>query len=347
MIMLVIFLVLSRMIGNQFFPAPTPTGVIIIPTSTLIPGIGAVASPTGLPLPSDTATAPAIPGTPAKPTNSPSVAETPVTRMTSTLNPQALPDLNGNKGLNWTMVFGDDFNNGHIDLNKWVPCYWWDNQGCTNAGNNELEWYLPNNIIFNPDSIVLVAKPQNLRATDGKTYPYSSGMITTGRDSNNPAAPVKFSYQYGYSEIHARVPKGKGIWPAFWMLPANNDALPEIDVMEIIGDDPQTVNMTLHYQQSKGSVIKEGYAWTGNADLSLDWHTYGVDWEPDFIAWYVDGVVRWRYTNKAHIPAEPMYLLLNLAVGGDWPGNPDQTTTFPSEFQIDYLRVWQQVNQLP
>jgi beta-glucanase (GH16 family) len=338
--MVVIFLILSGMIHNKFFPAPTPTSILLVPTPTL-PLPPGTSSPTeAVPEPTDTSITPAVPGA-TNPTATPMPTQTP------SPNPQALPDANGNHGSNWTMVFGDDFNNGHIDTNKWVPCYWWDNHGCTNAGNSELEWYQPDNILFDQQSILLTAKPQRVNATDGNTYDYSSAMITSGRDSNNPNVPVKFSFQFGYAEIHAKVPSGKGLWPAFWMLPANNDALPEIDVMEIIGDDPKTVNMTVHYSRTKGSVVKDGFAWTGTADLSKDWHTYGVDWEPDFIAWYVDGVERWRYTNKTHIPAEPMYLLVNLAVGGDWPGSPDQSTVFPSVFQIDYLRVWQQTNQIP
>jgi beta-glucanase (GH16 family) len=252
-----------------------------------------------------------------------------------------LPDLVQNQQANWSVIFSDDFNNGHLNLNKWVTCYWWDRKGCTNSGNNELEWYLPENVQFDGQSVKLVAEPQSVHASDGHTYAYSSGMITTGRNTQNTSQPVKFAFKYGFAEIRAKAPSGQGIWPAFWMLPASNADLPEIDAMEIIGNDPYTVNMSLHFAQTSGSVVKDGDIWKGSQDLSLDWHTYAVDWEPTFIAWYVDGVERGRYTDQKNIPSEPMYLLLNLAIGGDWPGAPDDTTSFPSVFQIDSIRVWQ------
>jgi beta-glucanase (GH16 family) len=258
-----------------------------------------------------------------------------------------MPDLVQNQENGWTLIFGDDFNNGHLDINKWTTCYWWDNNGCTNPGNHELEWYQPKNVQFDQQSLLLTANHEAVRGSDGKTYDYTSGMVTTGRDTPDSSTPVKFAFQYGLVEIRAKVTKGQGLWPAFWLLPANNSALPEIDVLEVIGMDTTTVNMTLHYKQPSGDVTKDGNAWTAGQDLSAGWHTYGVDWEPNYMIWYVDGVERWRVTDQAQIPAEDMYLLLNLAVGGDWPGPPGPDTTFPSSFQIDYVRVWRQSNAQP
>lgn len=271
-------------------------------------------------------------------TSSPMPESTPQQPVPQSLQPT--PNLRINPEVTWNLIFGDDFNNNHLDLNKWVTCYWWDNQGCTNKGNHELEWYLPANIVFDQNTLLLEARKQSVVGSDGVTYPYTSGMVTTGRDTSNQKQPPKFAFQYGFAEIRAKVPSGKGLWPAFWMLPADNSAVPEIDVMEVIGDHPNVVNVTIHHTLNDGRTVKNSQELISPTDLSKDWHTYAVDWEPGSVTWYLDGVAGWQLTDPALIPSTPMYLLLNLAVGGDWPGDPNAQTPFPSAFAIDYVRVW-------
>jgi beta-glucanase (GH16 family) len=106
-------------------------------------------------------------------------------------------------------------------------------------------------------------------------------------------------------------------------------------MMEIIGDSTTVTHM--HYHYSGGDV---GSTWTG-PDFSAGWHTFAADWEPGQIIWYVDGVERFRYTNSSTVTSSPMYLLLDLAVGGDWPGAPDASTVFPAYYDVDWVRVWQ------
>ncbi len=106
--------------------------------------------------------------------------------------------------------------------------------------------------------------------------------------------------------------------------------------MEILGDTTNVQHMNYHY--SGGDA---GATWTSPDDFSANYHIFGVDWEPGAITWYVDGVERYRFTNTAYISNEPMYVLLNLAVGGDWPGSPDASTVFPNYFDVDYVRIWQ------
>jgi beta-glucanase (GH16 family) len=166
-------------------------------------------------------------------------------------------------------------------------------------------------------------------------------MLTTGRHSYEEHLPARFTFTYGYAEIRARVPAGVGLWSAFWLLPATHKARPEIDVMEIIGHEPDMLHMHFHYRDADGEQQSVGGDWRG-PDFSRGWHRFGVDWRPGAIVWYVDGVERFRFDDRDQIPAQPMYLLLNLAVGGDWPGEPDPSTRFPSTFEIDYVRVWQQ-----
>jgi len=100
-------------------------------------------------------------------------------------------------------------------------------------------------------------------------------------------------------------------------------------------------NMNYHYLRPDGSHAQAGTSWTG-PDFSADWHTFGVDWSPQALVWYVDGVERFRVSDASIITSEPSYVLLNLAVGGNWPGAPDATTPFPSDYLVDYLRIWKQ-----
>jgi beta-glucanase (GH16 family) len=123
------------------------------------------------------------------------------------------------------------------------------------------------------------------------------------------------------------------------MLPVSYESRPEIDIMEILGHQTTTQNMAYHYLKPGGALGDSSADWMG-PDFAADWHTFAVDWRPEAIVWYVDGVERWRYADRATISSEPSYLLLNLAVGGDWPGPPDGSTPFPSTLDVEYVRVW-------
>jgi beta-glucanase (GH16 family) len=147
-----------------------------------------------------------------------------------------------------------------------------------------------------------------------------------------------FSITYGYFEIRAKMPKGKGLWPAFWLLPQDGEWPPEIDVLELLCQDTQTVYTTLHFKTADNPHLSSGLSTQTDVDLSAGFHRYGVDWTPAAIVWYLDGIEIYRV--KYNIPAQPMYILANLAVGGDWPGSPNSTTIFPAYFEIDYIRVY-------
>jgi beta-glucanase (GH16 family) len=246
------------------------------------------------------------------------------------------------------LIFSDDFDGPSLNEDKWSTCYWWGNGGCTIASNDELEWYQPDNMLIEDGILKLRAKEEKIQADNGNggptVYDYTSGVITTGRSSSNTSAPAGLLFQYGYAEIRARIPKGKGLWPAFWLLPGDHISKPEIDVMEIYGDETHILRMNFHFINSDGEVDRRQKHWEG-PDFSSDFHTFAVDWRPDAIIWYADGIERWRYTNEAHIPSEPMYLLINLAVGGAGPGSPDSSTPFPIDYEIDYVKVWSRYPQ--
>lgn len=170
--------------------------------------------------------------------------------------------------------------------------------------------------------------------------PYLSGVITS-YDS--------FKFKYGRVEARARMPAGKGLWSAFWLLNAyykqDQPEDPEIDIIEAIGDRVTTGNFAYHYQQDNDgdgfyTDRKSIERRASITDFSASFHTYRVDWEEGRIVWYVDDVETARVEGD-QVSSEQMYLIANLAVGGNFPGPADSTTRFPAKFEIDYIRVYQ------
>jgi len=218
-------------------------------------------------------------------------------------------------------VFDDEFNGTTLDTSRWTSCYPWGD--CTNRGNNELQWYTPQNVRVGGGEADLTAVHQGLVTPLGH-FDFTSGLIQTSGH---------FSFTYGYSEIRAWLPAGKGFWPAFWLLPSDLSWPPEIDAMEAAGSRPSSVSMTVHF----GASQQDGTDFNG-PDYTAGWHTFGVDWEPDHLTWYIDGVARKSVRITSEIPTKPMYLIVNLAIDGNDP--PNLMTPFPSSLRIDYVRVW-------
>jgi serralysin len=157
---------------------------------------------------------------------------------------------------------------------------------------------------------------------------YSSGLLTS---------KGSFSQKYGVFEIRAKMPRGKGLWPAFWILPINNSWPPEIDILEILGDNPQKLYVSWH--SNVGGTHSSETKAIDVPDTSTEFHTYSIEWTKDTINWFFDDIeVASKPTPEDF--HQPMYILLNLAVGGNWPGAPDATTEFPTKYSIDWVRVY-------
>lgn len=240
----------------------------------------------------------------------------------------------------WKLVFSDEFSTSKLDRSKWVQCYWWADEICTNSGNKEMQLYRRSNSFVENDLLYLRADFDAGYDREGRFYPYSSGMITSSISYSEKPSPARFSFQYGFVEVRAKIPSGKGLWPALWLLPDKLTSRPEIDIMEILGDTPEKLRMHFHFHDAQGKEESAGETLT-LTDLSRDWHIYGLLWQNDKIVWYLDGKEKWRFSESEHVPKEPLYLLANLAVGGEWPGAPDHETSFPADFLIDYVRIWQ------
>ena len=231
----------------------------------------------------------------------------------------------------------EEFDGRRLNRRVWSTCHWWarPRRGCTIASNNELEWYLPGQVRVRRGKLRLVAQPRPARGDEGRVYPYRSGMISTGPPYDSRRA--KFAFTYGRAEIRARTVRGRGLWPAFWLLSADRSSKPEIDVVEMYGHEPETVRMNLHWRDAEGESQQAGKRWS-SPRMRSGWHRFAIDWRPGRLVWLVDGVERWRVEGDT-VPSTPMYLLLNLAVGGDRPGPPSDETKFPATFEVDYVRV--------
>lgn len=233
----------------------------------------------------------------------------------------------------WQLTFADEFSGTALNLNKWIPTDGWGNRGYPAQG--ELECYMPNNFSAAGGILSIVARREynpNCYPTNPNPTHYTSGMISTAKS---------FQQQYGYFEIRAKLPKGNGFWPAFWLLPADKTITAEIDVLESIGAKVNSIFQALHYHQGAQYLSSAGYF--AGPDFSAGFHTVGVDWQPGVLTFYGDGVATY-VARTSGVPNKPMYLIANLAVGGKWPGNPDASTVFPSALQVDYIRAYQRVN---
>ncbi|MGW4804587.1 glycoside hydrolase family 16 protein [Kitasatospora sp. NPDC004272] len=236
----------------------------------------------------------------------------------------------------WHPVFQDDFTGRTLNPANWTTCYDWNQDGCTNAGNRESEWYRPGQVSVAEGALTLTAQRRPTTGSDGKTHPWTSGMVSTGRDSWN--APPRHTFTYGYVAAAVQAPADPtGMFPAFWLLPAaTRGGLPEIDVAEFINSN-RYVDLNLHTTTPRGrdTVAHQHY---GPADFAGGYHVLAVDWEPDGITWYVDGTPRFQVTDPAQIPNTPMELLINLAVGFE---QAPPAGTDSAQLHVAWVGVWQ------
>lgn len=239
-------------------------------------------------------------------------------------------------GDGWTLVFSDDFNGTTLNKNKWSTCYWWGDgrNGCANGGSGDMQWYQPDDVFVNNGLLHLRAQKRKING-----YEYTSGMISSHD---------KFAFQYGYVEMRAKMPKGRGFWTTFWLGSQAKKWPPEIDISEYLGSQPNNTHMTVHYSTpTKRHDSSSG--WYIGPDFSANYHTYAVEWNPKEIIWYVDGIERRRrFTATENIPREAMYVMVTFALGKGWiNAPPDETTPFPSYHTIDYIKVWRHKDSLP
>jgi len=238
----------------------------------------------------------------------------------------------------YNLVWQDEFNDGQLS-SDWIYEL---GDGCPNLcgwGNNELQTYTdrPENLYFQEGKLVIEARQESF---NGSAYT-SSRIITKGQQS----------FQYGRIDLRAKLPYGQGIWPALWMLGDNIDqvgwpACGEIDIMELVGHEPDVVHGTIHWAtEPDGQRAQFGGSYSLDAGIFYDaFHVFSIIWTEDEIRWLVDDQP-YHSTNIESSDLDEFrnsfFFIFNIAVGGDWPGSPDGTTIFPQRMAVDYVRVFQ------
>ncbi len=241
----------------------------------------------------------------------------------------------------WALVWNDEFDaadGSTPDASKWTF-----ETGGKGFGNQELEYYTRQNAEIRNGNLVITARKENYTGPDHVTREYTSARLNTFK---------KFAQAYGRLEARIKIPYGQGMWPAFWMLGDDISKIGwpgcgEIDIMENIGREPSIIHGTIHgpeYSGAKG--IGSPFAFPDHRRFANDYHVYAVEWSPKEIKFYVDDN-RYATRTPANLPPgtkwvydHPFFIILNLAVGGSWPGNPDATTSLPQEMLVDYVRVY-------
>lgn len=239
------------------------------------------------------------------------------------------------------LVWSDEFDGTALNTNIWEPligdgCFY----GICGWGNNEWQWYTsrPENIEVADGYLKIIARNDNWQG-----HAYTSARLRTLNNAD---------FRYGRLEARIKLPRGQGIWPAFWMLPTGSPygGWPfsgEIDIMEAI-NNVNAIHGTIHYGNPKGEA---GGTYYPSVDVSQTFNVYAIEWEPTEIRWYFNGINystvtdnTW-YTSSSNDPGAPFnqnfHFLLNVAIGGNWPGYPDASTQFPQELVVDYVRVYE------
>ena len=234
-------------------------------------------------------------------------------------------------GHHYALKFTDEFNGSSVDtVTTWTSGMIWGNQ----IWGEDMTFY-PEALTESNGNLVITATTRTPDVYDSKSH--SSGAIGS-------FGPGQFSFKYGYVETRTKVPAGAGLWPAVFLLPMNSTSHDEIDIMEFLGREPRVNHMVLHVDVPGGQIEQD---WVG-PDMTMAYHTHAVEWTPDHVIWYVDGIERFRTPPNSLITHEVMYLVALMAIGSpnpdtnvNWAGPPGVNTVFPSNYYVDYIRVYQ------
>jgi beta-glucanase (GH16 family) len=252
--------------------------------------------------------------------------------------------FNRARAQSWTLVWSDEFDGSAgsaPDVTKWGY-----DIGGNGWGNNELESYTSrtqNAFLDGSGNLVIKVINENFTGQDGIARNYTSARLLT---------KGKFQQKYGRIEARIKIPFGQGIWPAFWMLGDDIDqagwpTCGEIDIMENVGREPSTNHGSMHGPgYSGGSPLTGTFTLPSGQHFSDDFHIFAIEWDPNTVRFYVDANLYETHT-PTDMPAggtwvyeHPFFILLNVAVGGSFPGNPDSSTVFPQTMLVDYVRVY-------
>lgn len=251
------------------------------------------------------------------------------------------------------LVWSEEFDGPEVDRDLWT--FERGNghaAGIPGWGNDELQFYTADqeNATIENGKLIITARKQTRSDSTG-TYHYTSARLHTKNG---------FTFTHGRVEIRARLPEGQGIWPAIWMLGADIDQVGwprsgEIDIIELVGDRPDTVHGTLHSPNTAGRGVGGSFSLDDGTRFSQNFHIFEMEWRPDRLTWSVNNhpyfsVEKSKLTSvwgeEEWVFDKPFFFVVNVAVGGRWPGAPDSSTSFPQRLEVDYIRVYE-LPQIP
>lgn len=236
----------------------------------------------------------------------------------------------------YTLAWSDEFDGAALNTASWN---YEIGNGSNGWGNNERQYYTSRtkNVFLSEGNLIIEARKDNI-----ENFLYSSARLTT---------KGKREFQFGRIDMRAKLPKGQGIWPALWMLGANINSVGwpscgEIDIMELVGHEPNRVHGTLHWRGVDGHLYRGSSTALSSGDFSDEFHVFSLIWQEDSLVWYVDDREFYRMTRAdfgaaAYPFNAPQFFIFNVAVGGNWPGDPNPSTTFPQRMFVDYVRIFQ------
>jgi beta-glucanase (GH16 family) len=348
-VLVVGYILISTRAAGPFAVVDTGKASVVSPATL----VSDASSPDGKAIQFNAATPPPPPTTPP-PTTPPSGNTCPAGQIGTPPNCISAPPFAAPAGKTWGLSFSEEFNGTDFDHNKLNNCFDWNYGDCSSSFNQGREHYLPSQVRVSGGTAKLVAEPLSPAKNSAGCYQgkctYKSGMLTTSRPRADDGSPYLYKFTYGYVESRLKFPATQGFFTAFWMLPADPsfNYRSEIDILELLGNDPKTMFMTYHYaNRTKAHHVNNG---TGNngacpaKDYSKDFVTVGLDWQPNRIAWYIDGVKCSEFTNASQIENGPMQIIIDLMVDHQWQrdwGVTLQDQTLTRQLELDYLRVYQ------
>jgi beta-glucanase (GH16 family) len=238
----------------------------------------------------------------------------------------------------WLLAFDEEFDGKHLDASKWgTTMSFIGTQGPRFHNENYLSYTLDENVVFSDGHLRLRVDRRTIAGTEPVgAFDYTQGLISTDG---------KFSFTYGYVEIRAKYPAGKGLWPCFWLMPQNQQWPPEFDIAEYYAG-----RQTMHFGMAHGTIQETvwDHAYDSSPNLEGEWHTYALQWTVGHAAWFVDGILQ-KSVEAEYVPVGPMFILLSNSVSSRFgpSGVPDEKTVFPSDLEVEYVRVYQAPRTIP
>jgi hypothetical protein len=259
-------------------------------------------------------------------------------------------------GKQWKVVYAEEFDGNALDPAKLTPCFDWNFGACTASFNAGKERYLSSQVQISNGTAKLVAEPLVPPYASSSCYQgqctYKAGLVSTARPRADNGSAYLFPFTYGYVESRMKFPGTPGFFTAFWMLPTNPSFTynTEIDIVEILGGHPDTIFMTYHYNGRNTSFTPNNGLHNNGAcqvkDYSTDFVKFGLDWQPTYVAWYIDGVKCGQFTgNASTIESGPMQLILHMMVDNQWERDWNSvlsSQTLIRQLEVDYIRIYQQ-----